>query len=225
MRFFKLKILAIEKPIKNTASISFHIPQHLHETFNHRPGQHLVIKFHIEGKEVHRSYSLHSCPYKSEPPQITIKRIKNGLVSNYVNDKLKVGDELEVMTPQGKFYAKINTNDYKTYFLFAAGSGITPIFSILKSVLVIAPYSMVNLFYGNTNQDTIIFKKELNALQRQFPDRLTIVHTLSTPKVWTTWEKWTGRKGRITSKDVEWFINEHPPIAQNTEYYICDQEP
>ena len=223
-QFHKLKIIAIDRPIKSAATITFDIPNHLYESFNYHPGQHLIIKLFIEGKEARRTYSLNSCPFKNEALQVTVKRVKNGLVSNYINDKLKVGDELEVMIPQGRFYAEINQEAYKTYFLFAAGSGITPIISILKSVLIASPYSAVNLIYGNTNQDTILFKKELDQLQEQYPERLQTVHTLSSPKVWTTWEQWTGRKGRIDAKAVEWFITKYPPIAQSTEYYICGPE-
>ncbi len=220
-QFHQLKVLAIEHPIKEAASISFDVPPHLYEAFNYHPGQHLIIKFVIQGEEVRRSYSLNSCPFKEEHLQVTVKRVKGGLVSNYVNGHLKVGDDLEVMIPQGRFYADIREDAYKTYFLFAAGSGITPIISILQSVLVASPNSAVNLFYGNNNQDTIIFKNELEELKSQYPERLQIVHTLSDPKVWSSWEQWKGRKGRIDAESVEWFISNHPPVAQSTEYYIC----
>lgn len=221
MNFHPLKISKLEQPIENATTITFEVPKHLQETFHYHPGQHLIIKFLIEGKEVRRSYSLNSSPFKNEPLQVTVKRVKGGLVSNYINDQLEVGDALEVMTPQGRFFANIESDAYKTYFLFAAGSGITPIISILKSVLNQAPFSKVNLFYGNSNQESIIFKNELDTLEKTFVDRLSIIHTLSNPKVWSTWKQWKGRKGRIDDEAVEWFINELPPIAQSTEYYIC----
>ena len=154
----------------------------------------LNIKFQIKGEENRRSYSLNSCPYTDEPLQVTVKRMEGGLVSNYINDESKAGHELEVMAPQGRFYADVKKDDYKTYFLFAAGSGITPIFSILKSIMITAPYSVVNLFYGNKNQDTIIFKKELDELKNKYADRLNIVHILSHPKIWATWKQWKGKK-------------------------------
>ena len=186
-QFYKLKVSDLNKPIKDATTITFDILNQWYETFNYHPGQHLIIKFNIDGKEARRSYSLNSCPFENEPLEVTVKRVKNGLVSNFVNDNLKVDDELEVMIPQGRFYAKIEKEAYKTYFLFAAGSGITPVISILKSVLVASPYSAVNLFYGNANQDTIIFKKELEDLQNQYAERLNIVHILSNPNVWTSW--------------------------------------
>ena len=179
-------------------------------TFNYLPGQYLTIKFVIDGKEVRRSYSLNSCPFRDEPLQVTVKRVKGGLVSNWVNDRLKVGDQLEVMPPQGRFYANIQAEDYKTYFLFAAGSGITPMMSILTSVLQASPHSVVNLLYGNSNQSSIIFKEELESLQAQYPNRLTVVHTLSSPKVWSSWKRWKGEKGRIDGPTIEKFIQHHP---------------
>ena len=220
-QFHSLKVLALEHPIKEATTITFDIPPSLYESFNYHPGQHLIIKFVVNGEEARRSYSLNSCPFKEEALQVTVKRVKGGLVSNFVGDHLKVGDELEVMIPQGRFYADIKGNEYKTYFLFAAGSGITPIISILKSVLIASPNSAVNLFYGNANQDTIIFRKELDDLREQHQERLQISYTLSEPKTWQAWEQWKGRKGRIDAEAVEWFITNHPPVAQSTEYYIC----
>ena len=220
-QFYTLKVLALNNPIKEATTITFDVPAHLHQSFQYHPGQHLIIKFKINGQEVRRSYSLNSCPFKAEALQVTVKRVKDGLVSNFVGDQLKVGDALEVMVPQGRFFADIKADAYKTYFLFAAGSGITPIISILKSVLIAAPYSVVHLFYGNKNQDTIIFKKELEELEKQYPKRLHIAYTLSSPKVWSSWEQWKGRTGRVDAAGVEWFIAHHPPIAQTTEYYIC----
>lgn len=221
MTFYPLSIIEKTQRTKEAVSLTFELPEHLYNSFNYYPGQHLIFKFRIKGEEVRRTYSLNSCPYNNEHLQVTVKRVKGGLVSNFINDQVKVGDELEVMIPQGRFYADIKENDYKTYFLFAAGSGITPIISILKSVLVAAPNSVVHLFYGNANQDTILFKEELDELQSRYTDRLAIVHTLSDPKVWTSWEQWKGKKGRIDTKAVEWFIANYPPIAQSTEYYIC----
>lgn len=221
MQFHTLKVAAITHPIKDATSITFAIPDALYEQFNYYPGQHLIIKFMVNGEEARRSYSLNSCPHTNEDLQVTVKRVKGGLVSNYVNDQLKVGEELAVMIPQGRFFANIAVDAYKTYYLFAAGSGITPIMAILKSVLFASPNSRVHLFYGNANQDTIIFKDGLADLAQQFPQRLNVVHTLSAPKVWTSWEQWKGKKGRIDAEAVEWFISNYPPIAQTTEYYIC----
>lgn len=221
MAFHKLKVSALDNPIDQALTITLEVPLNLHEAFNYFPGQHLIFRLNLNGEELRRCYSLNSSPYKNEQLQVTVKRVNGGQVSNYLADHLKEGDELDVMIPQGRFYANPKKEDYKSYFLFAAGSGITPIISILKSILVVSPNSIVHLLYGNTNQDSIIFKKELDDLQSLYPQRLKVVHTLSKPKVWSSWEQWKGRKGRVNPDTVEWFIENHPPIAQSTEYYMC----
>ena len=145
-QFHQLRVAALEQPIADATTITFEVPPALWESFAHHPGQHLIIRFVVDGQEARRSYSLNSCPHdENEPLQVTVKRVQGGLVSNYVNDQLKVGDVLDVMLPQGRFFANISADAYKTYFLFAAGSGITPILSILKSVLLASPNSTNSL--------------------------------------------------------------------------------
>lgn len=217
----RLKIVSIENPTTDSATLRFAIPASKRDTYRYKPGQYLTLQFNINDEEVRRSYSLNSSPFVDDHLEVTVKRVAGGLVSNYINDEVKVGDEVVVLPPDGRFYASIEEDAYKTYFLFAAGSGITPIMSILKSVLTAAPNCVVNLFFGNKNQDSIIFQDELTNLQQTHPERLVVVHTLSDPKVWTTWKQWNGRKGRIDAKAVDWFVENHPPVAQSTEYFIC----
>jgi ring-1,2-phenylacetyl-CoA epoxidase subunit PaaE len=145
------------------------------------------------------------------------------LVSNYINDTLKVGDTIEVMPPDGRFFANVKKKQYKTYYLFAAGSGITPILSILKSVLYVEERSYIHMIYGNSHQDSIMFKAELDQLQKQYPDRFLLVHSLSKAK--SSWfsskTDFEYRKGRVDKDAVKWMIDTYPPYAQNVEYYIC----
>lgn len=221
--FNKLTIAATSHPIQEAINITFELPEDLTlaAKYQYYPGQHLVLQLIIDGKEYRRSYSLNSNPYENDQLQITVKRVKNGIVSNYINDHFRSGMRVGVSIPQGSFFTNIGVDDYKTYFLFAAGSGITPIISILKSVLSKSKYSFVHLFYGNRDQQSILFETELETLAKQYPNRLTIDHTLSKPKVWSTWKQWSGRKGRIDEDALKWFIDKHPPIAQSTEYYAC----
>lgn len=223
MQFNPLTIIAVSNPIKDAVTISFEFPECLATAadYQYYPGQYLTLKLTIEGKEYRRSYSLNGNPYEDDTLQITVKRVKDGTVSNYINDNFGVDMEIETSIPQGSFFVDIDTDDYKTYFLFAAGSGITPIFSILKSVLSKSKNSFVYLFYGNRDQQSILFEAELEALIQKHPTHLKVIHTLSKPNVWSTWKQWNGRKGRIDADSVEWFINEHPPTAQRTEYYAC----
>lgn len=225
-KFHQLKVLKVKKETEDSVSVSFDVPYELYEIFNYKPGQYLTLKFTIKGEEVRRSYSLCSSPVIEEPLRIGVKRVKDGLVSNYINDHLKVGDIVEVMPPDGSFYADVKKGNYKTYYLFSAGSGITPILSILKTVLLTEERSYVHMIYGNRNQDAIMFKDELEQLKTEYPDRFALVHTLSRPKskwsdLWTTAKEQPFRKGRVDTEAIYWFINEYPPYAQNVEYYVC----
>ncbi|MGB0891124.1 MAG: 2Fe-2S iron-sulfur cluster-binding protein [Flavobacteriaceae bacterium] len=225
-KIYTLKVLEVNKETKDAISVSFDVPYELYDTFKYKPGQYLTLQFNLNGQQVRRSYSLCSSPALEEPLRIGVKRVKDGLVSNHINNNLKVGDIVEVLPPDGRFFADVKKENYKTYYLFAAGSGITPILSILKTVLLTEKRSYVHMIYGNSNQETVMFKNELDELQEKFPNRLILVHTLSRPKSsWSDLLKSSSskefRKGRVDTACVEWFINKYPPYAQNAEYYVC----
>lgn len=130
----KLKVNAIKKLTNNAKGISLEIPQELKEKFTYKAGQYITLKFNFLGYEVHRFYSLCSSP-EENTLQIGVERVKGGLVSNYINDSIKIGDKIEVLPPTGQFFVTTNSINNKTYYLFAKGSCITPILSILKNVL------------------------------------------------------------------------------------------
>ena len=138
----------------------------MYDIFNYKPGQYLTLQFNLNRQQVRRSYSLCSSPVIEEPLRIGVKRVKDGLVSNHINDNLKVGDTVEVLPPDGRFFADVKKENYKTYYLFAAGSGITPILSILKTVLLTEERSFVHMIFGNRSQETIMFQKELKESPR-----------------------------------------------------------
>ena len=225
-KFYQLKVLEVKKETNDSVSVSFDVPHSLYEVFNYKPGQYLTLKFILDGKEVRRSYSLCSSPVVEEPLKIGVKRVKNGLVSNHINDNLSVGDKVDIMPPDGRFFANVEKDNYKTYYLFSAGSGITPILSILKTVLLTEERSFVYMIYGNRSQDSIMFNNTLETLQKKYQDRFILIHALSRPKsnwsdLWKSSKDYTYRKGRVDADAVKWFINEYPPYAQNAEYYIC----
>ncbi|OSY87433.1 hypothetical protein WH52_11170 [Tenacibaculum holothuriorum] len=225
-KFHSLKVLEVKEETANAKSVAFDVPYELYEAYNYKPGQYLTLKFNLNGEEVRRSYSLCSSPVIEEPLKVGVKRVKGGLVSNHINDNIKPGDIVEVMQPDGRFFADVKEDNYKTYYLFAAGSGITPILSILRTVLYTEERSYVHMIYGNSNQETVMFKEELDKLQEEFPERLILVYTLSRPKsswsdLWKSSSDKEFRKGRVDEEAVKWFINEYPPYAQNVEYYIC----
>ena len=225
-KFYQLKVLEVKKETKDSTSITFDVPSDLYETFNYKPGQYLTLKFNLKNEEVRRSYSLCSSPALDEPLRVGVKRVKNGLVSNHINDNIKIGDIIDVMPPNGRFFAETKKGNYKTYYLFSAGSGITPILSILRTILITEEHSYVHMIFGNRSMESIMFNDELETLQNDYQDRFVLVHTLSRPKsnwsdLWKTSKEKTFRKGRVDTEAVKWFVNEFPPYAQNVEYYVC----
>lgn len=177
-KFHTLKVKHIQRETDDAVSVSFIVPNELIKEYEYTSGQYLTLKSMIKGEDVRRSYSLCSAPYEREW-KVAVKQIENGKFSTFVNTELKEGDELEVMTPMGNFIRKTNPSDRKSYVFFAAGSGITPIISLIKQVLFDEPNSDVILFFGNRGFSTIIFREELEALKNNYMDRLNVVHVLS----------------------------------------------
>lgn len=154
--FYSIRVSELTKETKDCTSITFDIPEELRNTFLFKQGQHLTLKTSINDEEVRRSYSLCSSPVENKW-QVAVKRIDQGLFSNFANDVLKKGDVLEVMPPMGNFFVEVAPSKAKNYIVFAAGSGITPILSILKTHLASEPESTFKLFYLNRNAKSIIF--------------------------------------------------------------------
>ncbi len=225
-KFYTLNVRTVKAETADTNTVTFDIPADLKSTFAYKPGQYLTLKFNLNGQEVRRAYSMCSSPME-EGIAVSVKRVKDGLVSNHIGDKVKAGTQIEVMRPEGKFYIKPNPEQKKTYYLFGAGSGITPLMSILKTVLEEEPKSTVNLFYGNRNEDCIIFKSDLDMLQTRYAGQLVVEHILSQPKKeksgWLSKAKisWTGKIGRLGAKTVKTFLADHPAHTQQSEYFIC----
>lgn len=170
--------LAIQKIIKETddaVSILFDVPNHLKDNFTFKAGQYITIKKSIEGNEIRRAYSICSTP--SNQLKVAIKAVKNGLFSVFATTQLHDGDVLEVSEPEGKFILEPMAN--KNYISFAAGSGITPVMSMLKTTLEKEPSSTFTLVYGNKFAKNTIFKNELDALQKQYPSQLNVHYVFS----------------------------------------------
>jgi ring-1,2-phenylacetyl-CoA epoxidase subunit PaaE len=174
MNFYKLSINRIKEETLDTKSIFFDIPHGIKEVFKYVSGQYLTIKLQINGQEFRRAYSIPNSPNETEIG-ITVKRVDKGTVSNHVNDSLAIGDVVEVATPLGVFvYQSPNKNQTIDYILVAAGSGITPIVSILKTILENESDSSIILIYGNKTENTVIYFEELKQLQENYSNRLNI---------------------------------------------------
>jgi ring-1,2-phenylacetyl-CoA epoxidase subunit PaaE len=177
-KFHTLKVKDIKKETKETVSIAFEIPTDLQNDYQFYAGQYLTLKTNIDKEEVRRSYSLCSAPYEGEW-RVAVKQIENGKFSTFANRQLKSGDLLDVMQPMGNFKLVPDANAKKNYVLYAAGSGITPIFSILKTILENEPQSTVTLFYGNKGFYGIIFREELEGWKNKYINRFRLVHIFS----------------------------------------------
>lgn len=176
--FHTLTVANINRETADCVSVAFDIPENLTEEYKFLPGQYLTLRTTIKGEDVRRSYSICSSPLDGEL-RVAIKEVEGGVFSTFANRELKEGDALEVMTPQGNFILEPKGENSNVYVGFAAGSGITPIMSIIKAVLEMEPKSRFVLIYGNRSSGSIIFKEELEDLKNIHLNRLEIHHVLS----------------------------------------------
>ena len=176
--FHKLKIDDVRRETADCVSIAFHIPEELKESFRYFQGQNVTIRTYIDGAEVRRSYSICSSPLDDEL-RIAVKKVTGGQFSTFANENLQPGHELEVLPPSGKFYTELSPDHHKRYLAFAAGSGITPVISLIKTTLAVEPHSHFTLVYGNRHRPSIIFREELEALKNCHMHRLALHHILS----------------------------------------------
>ncbi len=220
--FHKLRIAEINKEANETVSITFTVPSELINDYTFISGQYLTLRADIKGEDLRRSYSLSSAPHENTW-RVAIKKVENGKFSTYANDVLKAGDEIDVMTPAGHFHVELNENNQKSYLLFASGSGITPIISIVKSVLKFEPKSNVTLFYGNKNFGSIIYREELEALKNEYMDNFRLIHILSRESLGNQIQK-----GRIDNEKCEKlktaFLNFEKENTANCEVFVCGPE-
>ena len=175
--FYKLKVADIYKETKDTVVISFEVPENLKETFSFKQGQHLTLRKEINGEDIRRNYSLCSSPLDNQW-KVAVKTIRQGVFSNYAFNELQKGDELEVMAPHGEFSLACESESSNNYIAFAAGSGITPTISIIKTHLHQEPNSTFKLFYLNRTVKSIIFKEEIEQLKNEFFGRFQVFYFL-----------------------------------------------
>lgn len=216
-KFYPLSVSDVRKETEHCISVAFEIPDALKKKFSFLMGQYITLKIKINGEELKRTYSISSSPVLEQEIRIAFKRVKNGKVSNYLFESLKKGDMVEVMAPMGNFHSNINPSDPKNYLLFATGSGITPIFSILKTVLFSGPGSKVFLIYSNRDESSIIFKRKLEELQEQYQGRLKVLHLLKNPSGLHEAEL----TGVLTTEKTEELLKKNTDIRSFHEFFIC----
>jgi len=176
--FHQLTLSSVEKITKDAVAIGFEVPDELRQEFSFKQGQHLTLKANIDGNEIRRSYSI--CNGVSESKlSVAIKRIEEGVFSNYANEQLSAGMALEVMPPQGHFYTELASDNKKNYLLLASGSGITPVLSQIISILHQEQNSKVTLVYGNRSANLMMFRDKLNFIKNAYLQRFQWINLFS----------------------------------------------
>lgn len=220
--FAELEVQSIDHPLPDVLSIALKVPEALRDAFSFLAGQHLCLQANVDGKLLKRNYSIHSSPSRWTTLNLSIRRIPEGQMSNHLFQTLKIGQKLSVRPPAGSFIAQTDAAARRSWYLFAAGTGITPIWSMVQAILQDEPKSFVRLLYGNKDQESILFKQELEELAKHFGPRLIVAHTLSAAKSgWLSSDRWEGLKGRISPEIIDAFLQRYPPPAQDCEYRVC----
>lgn len=215
--FYKLSIQEITRETSKSISITFNVPENLKKVFSFKAGQYITLKTNLDGHEVRRDYSLCSSP-KSGLLKVAIKEVKDGTFSAYANNSLKVGDDLEVAPPKGRFIFEPNDSKTKNIAAFAAGSGITPVLSIIKCALEEETHSKVILVYGNKTTGDTMFLNELLELQHHYRDRFAIQFVFSQA------QEDDAIFGRIEKSTVNLIVKNKYKHIDIDAFYLCGPE-
>lgn len=176
-KFYPIKVREVRKTTSDASVVTFEIPEDLEDVFKFKQGQHLTLKANVDGEFLRRSYSLCSSP-SEKVWRVAVRQIQDGQFSSYVNNIMKAGDILDLMPPHGRFFCEVEKKSKKHYVAFAAGSGITPIFSIIKTHLTEEPESTFSLFYMNRMVQSIMLREEVEGLKNTFLNRFELYHIL-----------------------------------------------
>ncbi|MFZ9386554.1 MAG: 1,2-phenylacetyl-CoA epoxidase subunit PaaE [Chitinophagaceae bacterium] len=217
IHFHKLTVREVKRETPECVSVAFEIPAELRENFRFIQGQSLSMRTTINGEEVRRTYSICSSPLDQEW-RVAIKKVEDGLFSTFANENLKPGDRLEVMEPVGRFYTALDPGQKKNYLAFAAGSGITPVLSLIKTTLATEPASQFTLVYGNRNRGSVIFFEELEAIKNRYMERFNLVHVFSRERTETPLNF-----GRINDEKLA-ELDKLLGFSSMDEFFLCGPE-
>lgn len=220
----------MQKETADAVSVFFTIPESLKKTFKFNAGQYVTLRFEMNGKEERRSYSLSTAPFESEFA-VTVKKIEDGYISKHIHDHIKEGEEIEVMAPEGRFIIQPDENAMIDYYLVGAGSGITPLMSVIKTVLESEPKSRIHLLYGNRNVESVIFKNELDRMAAEYEGQFSVEYVYSGNQVGKkkflsglfskSSNNWALRSGRINNDILKGWLAEYPARFEEKRYLIC----
>jgi ring-1,2-phenylacetyl-CoA epoxidase subunit PaaE len=212
---YSLTVFAIRQEANEAFTIEFSNVPSIFSDFS--AGQHLTIKVNIKGETLYRTFSISSIPNSDNFLTLTIKKIKGGKVTNYLAENLKVGDFLEVTAPSGQFYLNPEPANQKHYVMIAGGSGITPIYSMIGTILKFEPKSKITLLYANRTSRSIIFKEKFEQWTKEYPAQIEVKHFLSEDE-----NPQNAIKGFITRISIEEILNKY---GKNIiDFYLCGPE-
>jgi ring-1,2-phenylacetyl-CoA epoxidase subunit PaaE len=217
-KFHALPVARIERETRDAVAITFAVPPALRDHFRHAPGQHLTVRADIGGADIRRSYSICSA-MPDDALRIAVKRTPGGVFSAWANDVLKAGDRLEVMPPLGHFNVPLDPEAARHYLGFAAGSGITPLLSLVKTTLAVERASRFTLVYGNRASSTVMFREELAALKDRYLERFNLVHVLSREA-----QDIELLHGRIDQAKADAILRHWVPLERIDVAFVCGPE-
>ena len=216
--FHPLEVVDIKRETVEAVSIKLRIPEELKEEFKFIPGQYVMFKHTVNGEELKRSYSISSSPQEGEL-RVGVKEVPEGRFSTFANRDLKVGDKLDTLAPRGRFVVNTDASNKKHYVSFCAGSGVTPIISMMKHVLETEPKSKFTTFYGNRYASTIIYFDEITALKNRFPDRLEVHYVMSKEEMGSDFFR-----GRIDEEKIRKYSEILFDPNEVDAFYMCGPE-
>ncbi|MBK8954866.1 MAG: 2Fe-2S iron-sulfur cluster binding domain-containing protein [Saprospiraceae bacterium] len=217
-KIFSLRVSSVKPETTDAVTIDFEVPDQLKNEFKYHSGQHITLIHPTLGESVKRSYSMCSAPYENKL-QIASRRVTHGLFSNFLNDELKVGDEIQVEVPDGRFFIPLDPSHENMFVFFASGSGITPILSHIKEILHTETKSRIQLFYGNRHTDSIMFLEELMALKNIYPERLSLHFLLSREEL-----EEELFHGRISAEKLDRFVKQFFNPEEVDAFFMCGPE-
>ena len=214
-KFYEIKVVGVKPETEFARVISFEIPAELKDTFRYIPGQYLTIEVEVGGQHYRRAYSICTSYLAGEPLAIGVKRVEDGMMSSFLNKHLAPGNTVRLMPPMGNFIHQPDSSLSKHYVLFGGGSGITPLMSLIKSILLGEPNSKLTLIYSNRNQHHIMFRTELEGLAAKYADRLKVELNLDEAH-----DGWESHSGLLSKDKLTSLIKQHVAYG-DAEYFIC----
>lgn len=214
-KFHSLKVAEVRRETADAISLRFEVPAELADDYRFVQGQHLTLKASVDGEELRRSYSICAGVDDGEL-RVAIKKIGGGVFSSWANESLKAGDAIEVMTPEGRFHTELDPANSRHYVAFAAGSGITPVMSLIKTTLKTEPNSRFTLIYGNRRQNSVIFSEALEDLKDRYMTRFTLYHVFSREE-----QEVPLFNGRLDRARVGAFVDTLVPADTIDAAFIC----